>query len=566
MSRPYHVSTSQPRLPLRGERGRAAAGGAHTVASELLGALERAGAREIFGIPGDFALPFFDAIEASGSLPLYTLSHEPSVGFAADAAARMRCAPSVAAVTYGAGAFNVMNAVASAFAEKSPVVVISGAPGANERRSGLLLHHQAKTIESQYEMFRHVTCDQARLDDPATAGALIQRVLASARRYSRPVYVELPRDTVNAACASAPELARPPVDEEALAACADEILARLSQARSPVLMVDVEVRRFALEPQVAALARKLGIPVVTSLMGRGLLENANAPLVGTYLGLAGTPEVSALVEESDALLLLGVIVSDTNFGVSAHRVDLRRAIQALDGRVTLGYHTYPDIPLDVLVEALLERAKPLAAARAMAAVEAPRGLARDCAPVVPIDLARALNDMMGAHGLMPVATDVGDCLFTAMDLVQTDHVAPGYYASMGFGVPAGLGVQAASGRRPVVLVGDGAFQMTGLELGHCARHGWDPIVVVLNNGGWGMLRAFRPDAHYNALGTWDLAGLAPSLGGEGHLVRTRAELGAALDAAVSLPGRFHLLDVRIAPGALSPTLRRFAEAVSRLQD
>jgi len=566
MSRPYHVATRQPRLPLRGERSRAAAAGMPTVAGVLLGALAQCGAREIFGIPGDFALPFFDAIEASGSLPLYTLSHEPSVGFAADAAARMRRAPSVAAVTYGAGAFNMINAVASAFAEKSPVVVISGAPGANERRSGLLLHHQAKTLDSQFEMFRQVSCDQARLDDPATAGALIARVLASVQRHSRPVYLELPRDTVNLACAAVPQLAPPVVDREALDACADEILARLAQARSPVLMVDVEVRRFALEPQVAALARRLGIPVVTSLMGRGLLDNANAPLVGTYLGLAGTPEVSALVEESDALLLLGVIVSDTNFGVSAHRVDLRRAIQALDGRVTLGYHTYPDIPLGALVEALLERATPLAAARAIAAVEPPRGLVRDAAPVVPLDISRALNDLMDAHGPMPVATDVGDCLFTALDLVQTDHVAPGYYASMGFGVPAGLGVQAASGRRPIVLVGDGAFQMTGLELGHCARHGWDPIVVVLNNGGWGMLSAFRPEARYNALGTWDLAGIAPSLGGEGHLVRTRAELGLALDAARSRPGRFHLLDVRIAAGELSPTLRRFAEAVSHVQD
>jgi indolepyruvate decarboxylase len=536
----------------------------NTVATALIEALAQAGVREVFGIPGDFALPFFDALEAGGRLPLYTLSHEPSAGFAADAAARMRCAPSAVAVTYGAGAFNLVNAVASAFAEKSPVVVISGAPGTNERGSGLLLHHQAKTLESQYEMFRQVTCDQARLDDPATAGDRIARVLASARRCAQPVYLELPRDTVDAPCAPVWAAPAPPVDGEALAACANEILSRLAGARSPVLMVDVEVRRFGLEAQVASLARRLRIPVVTSFMGRGLLENADAPLVGTYLGIAGTPEVSALVEESDALLLLGVIVSDTNFGVSARRVDLRRAIQALDGRVTLGFHTYPDIPLAALVEALLERASPLASAQAVAPVEAPRGLVHDDAPVEPLDLARAINDLLDAHGRMPVATDVGDCLFTAMDLVQTDHVAPGYYATMGFGVPAGLGVQAASGRRPIVLVGDGAFQMTGLELGHCARHHWDPIVVVMNNGGWGMLSAFRPDARYNALGTWNLARVADALGGAGHLVRTRAELARSLDTAVANPGRFHLLDVRIAPGALSPTLRRFTEAVSRL--
>ena len=534
-----------------------------SIASALLGALQEAGAREVFGIPGDFALPFFDALEADGRLPLFTLSHEPSVGFAADAAARIRCAPSVAAVTYGAGAFNIVNAVASAFAEKSPVVLISGAPGANERVSGLLLHHQAKTLDSQFEMFRQVTCDQARLDDPSRAGTDIARVVASAQRYSQPVYLELPRDMVNQACTPAKPMPPPAVDREALAACATEILARLSSARSPVLMVDVEVRRFRLEAQVAALARKLGIPVVTSFMGRGLLEDADAPLVGTYIGLAGTPEVSALVEDSDALLMLGVIVCDTNFGVSAKRVDLRRAIQAVDGRVTLGFHTYPQIPLAALVEALLARAEPLAAVRAVTPVQAPRGLVRDGAPVTPIDIACALNDLMDAHGRMPVATDVGDCLFTAMDLVQTDHVAPGYYATMGFGVPAGLGVQAASGRRPVILVGDGAFQMTGLELGHCVRHGWDPIVVVLNNGGWGMLTAFRPHARYNALGTWDLAGLAPPLGGIGHRVETRAQLAQALEAAHAQPGRFHLLDVRVVPGSLSPTLRRFADAISR---
>ena len=535
-----------------------------TIAGELFGALHGAGVREVFGIPGDFALPFFDALCADGRLPLYTLSHEPSVGFAADGAARMRGAPSVAAVTYGAGALNLVNAVASAFAERSPVVVISGAPGAAERRSGLMLHHQVKTLESQYDLFRQVTCDQARLDDPARAGREIARVLASARRHSQPVYLEVPRDMVNAACENAPPEPEPAIDEEALAACAQEVLGRLAAAKSPVLMVDVEVRRFGLEAAVASLARKLGIPVVTSLMGRGLLEGTDAPLVGTYLGLAGTPDVSRLVEESDGLLLLGVIVSDTNFGVSASRVDLRRAILALDREVRLGFHTYADIPLARLVEALLARATPLANARAVAPVEAPRGLVKDGAPPEPTDVARALNDLMDAQGRMPVATDVGDCLFTAMDLQRTDHVAPGYYASMGFGVPAGLGVQAASGRRPVILVGDGAFQMTGLELGHCARHGWDPIVVVLNNGGWGMLRAFRPDASYNALGTWDYATMAPAMGGVGHRVTTRAELGAALEAAGRERGRFHLLDVRIAPGALSGTLRRFADAVSRV--
>ena len=104
------------------------------LAHALLAALKDYGAGEIFGIPGDFALPLFREIEASRILPLYTLSHEPAVGFAADAAARYRGTLGVAAVTYGAGALNMVNAVATAYAEKSAVAVISGAPGAAASR------------------------------------------------------------------------------------------------------------------------------------------------------------------------------------------------------------------------------------------------------------------------------------------------------------------------------------------------------------------------------------------------------------------------------------------------
>lgn len=532
-----------------------------TIARSLLHALHAHGAREVFGIPGDFALPLFDAIEGSGLLPLHTLSHEPSVGFAADAAARIRGGLSVAAVTYGAGALNLVNPIAAAYAEKSPVVVLSGGPGARERASGLLVHHQARTLDSQLQVYREITCAQARLDDPARAPAEIARVLAAARRWSRPVYIEIPRDASDLPCGPVEAEAEPAVSAEAVEACASEVLERLAGARMPVMMVGVEVRRFGLEGRVARLAKLLGIPVVTSFMGRGLLAGTDAPLAGTYLGAAGDAAVSARVEESDALLLLGVIVSDTNFAVSARRVDLRRAIHAFDRSVALSHHIYPDVPLESLVEALLRLARPLAAAAITPADEVPRGLARNTLPIAPLDVAAGLNDLMAAHGTYPIAADVGDSLFVAMDLARTDYVAPGYYAGMGFGVPAALGVQAATGRRPIAIVGDGAFQMTGLELGHCRRYGWDPIVIVLNNCGWGMLSAFRPQARYTELGDWDFARIADALGGRGARVSTRGELALALDAAARDRGRFQLIDVRLAPDALSPRLRRFADAL-----
>src|SRR6266702_2182722 len=163
-----------------------------TLATALLRGLKDHGAREIFGIPGDFVLPLFKVIEESGILPCYTLSHEPAVGFAADA-------------------------------ERSPVVVIAGAPGARERASGLLLHHQARTIDTQLAVFKEITCDQAVLGDPVAAPAQIARVLRNAREMSLPVYLEFPRDMV--AAEVDPVVALPPrqADADALAECADEI-------------------------------------------------------------------------------------------------------------------------------------------------------------------------------------------------------------------------------------------------------------------------------------------------------------------------------------------------------
>ena len=529
----------------------------------LLHALKAHGARQIFGIPGDFALPYFRIIEESQILPLYTLSHEPGVGFAADAAGRIGGGLGVAAVTYGAGALNMVNSVAAAFAEKSPLVVLSGGPGQGESHSGLLLHHQAKTLDSQFQIYKEITCDQTRLDDAKTAPAEIARVLASCLRLSQPVYIEIPRDMVAVPCAPVVAAAAQAVDPEALDACVSEILQRLQQAKAPVLMAGVEVRRFGLEDKVAELSRRLSLPVVTSLMGRGLLTQTDT-LLGTYMGVAGLPEITERVENSDGLFLLGVIVCDTNFGVSAHKIDLRKTIQALNGQVTMGYHSYAQIPLAALVQRLLERVPASTQTFSVPPQIFPHGLVADAASITPTDIATAVNDLMATHGKMPIASDMGDCFFTAMDMSQTALVAPGYYATMGFGVPAGLGLQAATGERPLILVGDGAFQMTGWELGNCLRYGWDPIVLVFNNASWEMLRTFQSESSFNNLDRWGFAEMAAGMNGDGVRVNTRAELQAALAKAFATRGRFQLIDITIPRGVLSQTLSRFVAGVKRI--
>lgn len=539
----------------------------------LLNGLKDYGVAEIFGLPGDFALPLFKVIEESGILPLYTLSHEPAIGFAADAAARLHCKPSVAAVTYGVGALNIVNPVTAAYAEKSPVIVISGGPGASDRATGLLVHHQAKRLSSQIEIYREITCDQCILDDAEKAPLEIARVLRNCIVESRPVYIEVPRDMVFEACGTVPLLPTDlDTDADALSACTNEIIEHVKYAQSPVMVVGVEIRRYGLESQVTELCKKLGIPVVTTFMGRGLLAGEEVPLLGTYLGIAGDKDITELVENSDALILLGVLLSDTNFGVSDKKIDIRKTILACDGEVSLGYHTYHDIPLKALVTDLISKVdiditKPnFDGSRQSTPVDYPRELSADNEPVTPTDIARAVNDMFSRHETMPIASDMGDCLFTALDIEDTEFVAPGYYATMGYGVPAGLGIQGATGRRPMIMVGDGAFQMTGWELLNCKGYGWNPIVLLFNNSSWEMLRAFQPESRFNNLDELNYATIADSLGGRGVRVRTRKELKEALEAAVRQTDCFQLIEIMLEHNQLSRTMSRFVDGITNMRN
>ncbi|MBK7042936.1 MAG: indolepyruvate/phenylpyruvate decarboxylase [Rhodanobacteraceae bacterium] len=539
-----------------------------TLGLSLLHALKAHGAREIFGIHGDFILPLFRQIEDSGILPLIALSHEPALGFAADAAARMNCGISVVAVTYGAGALNVVNAVSGAYAERSPLVVVAGCPGEIEAHSGLVLHHQVRSVDSQWRIFGEITCDRVRLTDPLRAPDDIARVLRSCIEFSQPVLIELPRDMALRACAPVPVLPPRPHDAEAVAECAAEWLERIRAAKQPVLVVDVEVRRFGIETEVAELARRLSLPVLTTFMGRGLLADHGLDVHGTYLGIAGDPATTRLLDESDLPVMLGAILSDSNFGVSAERIDFRRALVAAQRQARVSHHVYHDVPLAALVTTMLQLTEGMVVAppRPRPPVpDYPSGMVADSQPVAAADISRALNDRIRRDGPFTVVSDIGDCLFAAMELIPTPLVAPGYYASMGFGVPAGIGIAVTSGERPLILVGDGAFQMSGWELGNCRRYGIDPIVIVLNNQSWEMIRAFQPESRCADLGDWAYARLADALGGDGYRVQTRAEFADALDKAFTRRGRFQLIELMVKPGDSTPTLRRFADGIRALR-
>lgn len=534
-----------------------------TLAEELLKALKSAGARAIFGLPGDYALPFFAVMERSKILPLYTMSHEPAIGFAADGAARYGGGIGVAVVTYGAGAMNMVNTVACAWAEHSPLVVISGAPGTSETDRGLMLHHQIKTPDTQMNVFREFTCDQARLDNPVEAPSDIERVLKNCIRQSRPVYIEFPRDMVHAECTPVKKdfASWAAVPATLLAECIADIKERLRNATRPVLLAGSQVRRFGLEEQVFTLAKKWQTPLLSSFMGKGLFAGKGHPYIGSYLGLAGDDRLRMLVEDADFAMILGVIPCDTNWGVSGKRLNEKNTLLATSSSVVIGGKCYPGLTLKALVEGLKNisykpRNNTPFKATANKILPAVSGkLSAD-------SIAPTLQETMHAAGKsFPVVADMGDCLFSAMNLNDVPLLASGYYATMGFAVPAALGLQAATGKRPIILVGDGGFQMTGWELINCKRYGLDPIVILFNNSSWEMLRQFQPNSHYTEIAGASYAALADTLGGKGVTVKDIASLKRAIERAFKTTGTFQLIDVMLPPGDCTTTMKRYTTAI-----
>src|SRR5438093_9117201 len=165
-----------------------------SIGQYLINQLYAHGVRHVFGIPGDYVLGFYDQL-AHSKLAIINTCDEQGAGFAADAYARVRGLGAVC-ITYCVGGLKVANTTAEAFAEKSPVVVISGAPGVREREKNPLLHHKVREFDTQKKVFEQLTVASTVLCDSQTAFAEIDRVLHAALRYKRPVYIELPRDMV----------------------------------------------------------------------------------------------------------------------------------------------------------------------------------------------------------------------------------------------------------------------------------------------------------------------------------------------------------------------------------
>ncbi len=543
----------------------------HTVGSFLFDYLYQQGVEHAFGIPGDFALPTFRWLDKS-PIRLINMTHEPSVGFAADGYARVH-GLGVAVVTYCVGGLNMLNSVACAYAEKSPVIVISGGPSPSDRKADPLLHHKVRTFDTQRRIFDEVTCASAVLLDPKTAASEIVRVVREVQAQCRPGYIEVPFDVVDMPIEppALPNIPLPVSEPENLAAAIEDLTQMVEQAKNPVIIADVELHRHNLTDLAVDIAQKFNIPIAATLLSKSVISEQNPLYIGVYSGGLSEPQTQQFVEQSDCVIMLGAFITDMFLGFFTADLNRRKTVIATTEKIQIGLRRYDHVVFSEFLEKLLAsnlRPKP--------AFENPvrfpeKNLLPQFTPDEPVSIEKFFA-MLGA--MMPedatVVCDTGDALIGAINLrtsQRKNFIADAYYLSMGFAVPAGLGAMVANpDSRAMIIVGDGAFQMTGIELSTAVKEGLAPVVFLLNNDGYGTQRNIL-DGPFNDIQPWDYTKICELIqGGKGYRADTMQKLKSSMEEALADMDTMALIEVVVPRNDSSRSLRRLGEELGKLRD
>ena len=539
-----------------------------TVAEFLIERLENAGVKHIFGVPGDYVLHFIQQVSQTDKIKFVNTTDENHAGFAADAYARINGIGCVCA-TYNVGALKLCNSVAGAYAERSPVLVISGSPGLKERNDDFLLHHVVKGFDNQLKMFNHITCHSVILDDATTAGWKIDQALEMLKHYKQPVYIELPRDVADQPIRYDVYRQGTPVehpsDEENLKEALAEISQWIKESKNPVIMAGVQVARFGLGGALVRFAERHNIPMVTTLLSKSTINEHHALFAGVYCGNQTSQDsLRKLVDDSDCLLIFGEMLTDMMLGFQSPKFAKRQTVSCSIEELKIRNHSYTDVRfLDVcnnlFKSDLGKKETPILPAHK----ESEPFVVKADTKITTTRFFEKIDDMLTDQ--MAVVADIGECLFGAAELTVSHHhfISPAFYCSMGPAIPGALGLQMAKPHlRPIVLVGDGAFQMSVTELSTILENKLNPIIFVLNNQGYTTER-FLLDGDFNNIRNWDYHKVTEMLrGGQGVKVETEEQLEAAVSAALKSTTLF-VVNVCVDSKDITPGLRRMVENLSK---
>ena len=518
-----------------------------TVAEYLLTRLKEIGVDHLFGVPGDFVLGFFNQVLKS-DLKYVGTCNELNAAYAADGYARIRGIGAFSS-TYGVGELSAVNGVAGAFAERVPVVVITGSPATANFRTRPLLHHTLGDYQIPLRIYEKITAASTQLVSADTAAVEIDRVLSACLSHQQPVYISLPSDVVMMTCHRPNAFLFPPPapsDQDALGEAIKEALGMLDQAQKPVVIAGVELIRFKLQQAFAGFLDKTGFPYVTMMLGKTVLSEHHPQFIGLFEGDRSRDYVRKRVESADCVLQLGAWMTDLNTGGFTTHLDDSKTISANIHAVKIKHHDYKNVYLHDFILGLTEKLSR----------REPETLEIQCAThgcvhrptepyrphaTTPLTIKRFFDRM--SHFIKNdsiVIAETGVSLFSAAEMLMPDgatFIGQTFYGSIGYTVGATLGASmAAQDRQTVLFVGDGSFQVTCQDLSTMIRNHLKPIIFLINNDGYTIERVIC-DRPYNDIQPWHYHKLVDVFGGGvGLEVRTEGELEDALGKAVTTDG------------------------------
>ena len=522
----------------------------YTVADHLMDRLAELGVDRVFGVPGDYSLGLLDHVVHHPSMTWTGTTNELNAGYAADGYARLRGMAALC-TTFGVGELSAINAIAGSYAEHVPVVHIVGSPALAKQAQHRPLHHTLGDGEFGHFVAMHadITCARGTLTEQ-NALAEIDRVLIAVRDQRLPGYLLVPADVAQAPVDRASAPLPPPVDgtdPEALAgftAAARRLLDQAPDRGEIGVLAGLLVHRFG---AAGALADVLaaGVPHAVTPWAKSLVDESAPGFAGTYSGAAGSTETTRrAVEDAAALILAGVQFTDLNSGLFTQRITRSRTIDLGARTAAVGSAVFGPVELADALAALapLVAGRPAATLHPAAPVD-PGAPAADGDPLSQAGLWQEVADQLRAGDI--VLADQGTSFYG-----MAPHPIPSgvtfvgqpLWASIGYTLPALIGAcTAAPGRRGVLLVGDGAAQMTATELSTVLRLDLPVVILVVDNDGYTVERAIHgPDEPYNDIVRWDWTALPAAFGAAGAAV-ARVTTAGELRAALAGPPGFTLI-------------------------
>jgi indolepyruvate decarboxylase len=521
----------------------------YTVGRYLVDRLHQLGVEHLFSIAGDYSIEWLNRYVTPSAIEIIEEVNEVNAGYAADGYARLKGIGALC-VTYSAGALCAVNAVAGAYVEKVPLVLINGTPSIKKtltfEQTGFSAHHFISGRETDLQSFEHITVAAIRVDNPDLAPMLIDYALTQCISERRPIYIELLQDMVDLECEPPRGVLKPAralSDETSLEQSVAQICAALESAEKPLVWVGVEIDRLGLQKKALSLIQQLDVPFVTQLLSKAVLPEDDALFVGVLDGQASSTAVTDMAATSDFVLALGVWLTDINS--LGWNPDFDKTAFASMDAVKFGTYFGAQVALEHLIDGILARQ---VAPKARSLPEKP-------ARSVPIVSSTDAITYEGLYDFMQpyidedtiVGSDASMNYFGSLLLEVPGpggFIAQSSYSSIGYIAPAATGICLAKRRDQRVLVfsGDGGFQMTAQCLSTQTRFKLNPIIFVLNNGVYGVEQwladssVFHTDKPFYAscvLHPWNYDKLSEVFGCSGWKVGTYGELKDAVTGALA---------------------------------